>query len=414
MRHVIVGNGPAGVVAAETLRAQRPADEITLLGDEPEPPYSRMAIPYLLHGGIGEEGTYLRKSPGHFDRLGIALVHGHAAALDTVARQAVLSDGRALPFDRLLLTVGSSPVSPPIPGIDLAGVLTCWTLADARRLAASVHDGARVIQLGAGFIGCIIMESIVARGAGLTLLEMADRMVPRMMPPGASALMRQWCEARGVRVMTGTRVTAIERTASGLRATTASGEHLDADVIISATGVRPNIAWLAGSGVATGTTGILVDHLLATSVEGIYAAGDCVESEELGTGTRIVNAVQPDAVDQARIAALNMAGRPARLQGTLQMNVLDTFGLVSSSFGQWQGVAGGDSVEISDPRDRRYLRLEFEGDVLIGATSLGLTEHVGVIRGLIQGRTRLGPWKAKLLRDPTRLPDAYVASMQVA
>ena len=292
-------------------------------------------------------------------------------------------------------------------------MLTCWTLADARRIAAAVHDGARVIQMGAGFIGCIIMEAIVSRGARLTLVEMADRMVPRMMPQGAAALMRTWCEARGVRVLTGTRVAGIERTASGLRATTAAGEVLDADVVISATGVRPNIAWLAGSGIAT-AGGILVDHRLATNVDGVYAAGDCVESEELGTAIRIINAVQPDAVDQARIAALNMAGHDTRLVGTLQMNVLDTFGLVSTSFGQWQGVPGGSRVELNDLREQRYLRLEFNGDVLVGATSLGHTDHIGVIRGLIQGRRRLGAWKDRLLRDPTLLTDAYVSCLQQA
>jgi NAD(P)H-nitrite reductase large subunit len=411
VQHLIIGNGPAGVVAAETLRAERPDDAIVLLGDEPEPPYSRMAIPYLLEGKIGEDGTYLRKTPHHFQRLGIALEHGRAVALDTAARSVTLADGRRLAYDRLLIACGAQPVSPPIPGIDLPGVLTCWTLADARRIAAAVQTGARVLQLGAGFIGCIIMESLVARGARLTVVEMADRMVPRMMPPGAAALLRRRCEARGVRVMTETRIAAIARTAAGLAATTAAGETLEADVIIAAAGVRPNVGWLAGSGVAV-ATGIVVDHRLATNVDGVYAAGDCAESEEIGTGAHIVNAVQPDAVDQARTAALNMAGRDTRLVGTLQMNVLDTFDLVSTSFGQWQGVAGGSQVERTDPHGERYLRLEFDDDVLIGATAIGHTARIGVLRALIQGRMRLGAWKDKLLLDPTLLADAYIARAQ--
>ncbi len=411
MRHLIIGNGPAGVVAAETLRAARPADEIVLLGSEPEPPYSRMAIPYLLEGKVGEAGTYLRKAPGHFEQQRITLRHGRAVALDTAAHSVRLEDGTALSYDRLLLSFGSIPASPPIKGIDLPGVMTCWTMEDARRIAASVKAGSRVIQMGAGFIGCIIMEAIVARGASLTVVEMGERMVPRMMPPGASAMLRARTEARGVRVLTSTRITGIEQTATGLRATTGGGEALEADVIISATGVRPNIGWLAGSGIAT-AAGVLVDHRLATSVDGVYAAGDCVESEEFGTGLRIVNAVQPDAVDQARIAAMNMAGREARLSGALQMNVLDTFGLVSVSFGQWQGVAGGAQVEREDPEAQKYLRLEFDGDVLVGASSVGHTDHAGVIRGLIQSRVRLGPWKDRLLADPTLLMSAYIDRQQ--
>jgi NADPH-dependent 2,4-dienoyl-CoA reductase/sulfur reductase-like enzyme len=436
MRHVIIGNGPAGVIAAETLRAQRPGDDITLVGDEPEPPYSRMAIPYLLIGDIEEQGTYLRKGADHFAGLRITLRHAAARSLDTQARTVVLSDGApgdggapsdggtpggggvlsdggTLAYDRLLLATGASPASPPIPGIDQPGVLTCWTLADARKIARSVQQGARVLQLGAGFIGCIIMEAIAARGAALTVVEMGDRVVPRMMPPGAAALIKRWCEAKGVRILTGAKAARIDRDADGLHVHLEGGETLDVDVVISATGVRPQIGFLAGSGIAT-ETGILVDDRMQTSVADIYAAGDCVEAAEFGTTKRFVNAIQLNAADQARIAALNMAGRPTRSQGALAINVLDTFGLISSSFGQWQGVEGGDHTELSDEGAFKYLRLEFDGEVLVGATSLGLTEHVGVIRGLIQSRVRLGKWKARLMQDPTQVMAAYLACAQAA
>jgi len=411
MRHVIVGNGPAGVIAAETLRVQRPSDDITLLGDEPVPPYSRMAIPYLLIGNIGEEGTYLRKSAGHFADQRIAVRQAQVRRIDTQSRTVALPDGDALPYDRLLLAVGSSPADPPIPGIDLPGVMTCWTLADAREIAASVQPGVRVLQLGAGFIGCIIMESIAARKAALTVVEMSDRMLPRMMPPRAAALIKRWCERNGVRVLTGTRAVEIDAARDGLHVRLESGEVLVVDVVISATGVRPNIGFLAGSGIAT-QSGILVDDRMQTNVADVYAAGDCVEAVEFGTGKRFVNAIQLNAADEARIAALNMAGQPTRSQGALALNILDTFGLVSASFGQWQGVAGGDEVELVDEAAFKYLRLTFEGDVLVGATSLGVTEHVGVIRGLIQSRAKLGHWKAQLMQDPTQAVAAYLAAAQ--
>jgi len=413
MRHVIIGNGPAGVIAAETLRAQRPADDIVLVGDEPEPPYSRMAIPYLLSGDIGEPGTYLRKDANHFAGLGIALRQGTAQRLDTQARTVALSDGGVLAYDRLLLATGSSPADPPIPGIDSPGVLTCWTLADARKIAHAVQPGTRVLQLGAGFIGCIIMESITARGATLIVVEMGDRVVPRMMAPGAAALIKRWCEGKGVRILTGAKATRIDRDANGLHVHLEHGETLDVDIVISATGVRPKISFLAGSGVAT-QTGILVDDEMRTNVADVYAAGDCVEAAEFATGVRFVNAIQLNAADQARVAALNMSGRPTRSQGAFAINILDTFGLISASFGQWQGVAGGDHTELSDAGAFKYLRLEFDGDVLVGATSLGLTEHVGVIRGLIQSRTRLGRWKARLMQDPTQVMAAYLACGQAA
>lgn len=411
MRHVIVGNGPAGVIAAETLRAEHSGDEITVVGDEPVPPYSRMAIPYLLIGDIGEEGTWLRKSPGHFGDLGIVLRQAAAQRVDTQGRAVVLQGGETLPYDRLLLATGSSPADPPIPGIHLPGVMTCWTLADARKIAASVRPGARVLQLGAGFIGCIIMESIAARNAALTVVEMGDRMVPRMMPPVAAALIKRWCEGKGVRVLTGTRAVQIDTAADGLQVHLENGDDLTVDVVISATGVRPNIGFLEGSGIAT-QNGILVDDRMQTNLSHIYAAGDCAEAIEFATGKRLVNAIQLNAADQARIAALNMAGRATRSQGAMALNVLDTFGLISASFGQWQGVAGGDAIELVDEDAFKYLRLVFADDVLVGATSLGLTEHVGVLRGLIQSRAKLGSWKARLMQDPTQVMAAYLAAAQ--
>jgi NAD(P)H-nitrite reductase large subunit len=211
-------------------------------------------------------------------------------------------------------------------------------------------------------------------------------------------------------------VKSIAAAGSALTVSLDGGQPLQADLVISATGVSPNTAFLAGSGI-TCDQGVLVDDRMQTNVTGVYAAGDVSRAPEFDTDRKIAYAIQPTAVEQARICALNMAGREAVSPGALAMNVLDTLGLVASSFGQWQGVPAcddGASVEVRDDGSFRYLRLEFKGDRLIGATSLGLTEHVGVIRGLIQGRVALGEWKAKLLRDPARLMDAYLARAQAA
>jgi len=408
IRHLIIGNGPAGVVAAETLRRADPRAAITLIGDEAEPPYSRMAIPYLLSGKIGEPGTYLRKDADHFERLRIQLLYAHVAGLDAGQQTVTLTDGSTLAWDRLLIATGAHPVRPPIPGIDLPQVLSCWTLADARRIAAAVAPGARVLQMGAGFIGCIILESLASRGPQLTVVEMGDRMVPRMMDAVAGAMIRRWCEGKGVQVRTGRRVVSIEPAADALRVRLDDGESVEVDVLINATGVKPNVDFLAGSGVAV-DIGILVDDSMQTSVAGIFAAGDVAEAVEFGSGRRVVNAIQPDAVEQARIAALNMAGQSAALPGTFVFNVLDTMGLISASFGQWQEFPGCSCAQLLDEAEYRYLRLVFDGEQLVGANSIGHTENIGVLRGLIQGRVRLGDWKARLLANPLLLSEAYLA-----
>ncbi|HET8542557.1 MAG TPA: FAD-dependent oxidoreductase [Anaeromyxobacter sp.] len=412
MRHVILGNGPAGVIAAEIIRKHAPADEIVLVGAEPGPPYSRMAIPYLLTGKIDETGTWLRKEPEHFDRLGIRMKAGRARAVDAGKRTVAFEDGGELGFDRLLVATGSTPVRPPIPGLDLPQVQPCWTLEDARRIMALARPGARVVQLGAGFIGCIIMEALAARGTKLGVVEMGDRMVPRMMGPAAGGMIKRWVERKGVAVFTSTRIESIAPAKDGaVDVRLSGGKTLPAELVITAAGVQPNVGFLKGSGV-TCNRGVVTDDRTQSSVPGIYAAGDCAEAFDHATGSPLVSATQPNAADQAACAALNMVGREARLPCVTQINVLDTLGLVSASFGRWEGVPGGRRAELTDDARFRHLRLEFEDDVLVGANAIGHVEHVGILRGLVHGRVRLGAWKDVLLEDPTRLTEAYLAASQ--
>ena len=412
MRHVIIGNGPTGLVAAETLRRLQPEAEIALIGDEAEPPYSRMAIPYFLHGAITAEGTHLRKAHDHYAQHRIHLIRGRVARVDAATRQVEFIDGERLPYDKLLIATGSQPVRPPVPGMDLPNVHTCWTIEDARAIAEKAKAGSRVLQLGAGFIGCIIMEALAARGVALTVVEMGDRMVPRMMTAQAGAMIRRWVESKGVTVHVNTAITAIEQQGDALAVKVdAGGTAISADLLICAAGVRPNIGFLAGSGIEI-ERGIRVDGGMRTSMPDIYAAGDVTEAMGFHSGQPELNAIQPNAADQARIAAHNMAGGSAVSQGSLAINVLDTLGLISTSFGHWQGV--GDGVELVDEARFRYLSLQFQGDVLIGATSIGWTDHVGALRGLIQTRTSLGDWKSRLLADPTQFMVAYLATAQKA
>jgi NAD(P)H-nitrite reductase large subunit len=411
MHHVIVGTGPAGVIAAEGLRAAQPSASVTLIGDEPGAPYSRMAIPYLLAGNIGEDGTRLRPEAGHYDALGIELRQGKVSAVRPAAGALDLEGGESLAYDRLLIATGSRAWKPPLPGLDLPGVETCWTLADARAIAARAEAGARVVLMGAGFIGCIVLEALARRGVELTVVEVEDRMLPRMMDPVGGDMIKRWCERHGVTVMTSTAVEGLEPAGAGLELALSDGARRAADLVVCATGVAPNTELLAGSGVEI-DQGVLVDEHLESSVPGIYAAGDVAQGPDFSTGARQVHAIQPTAAEHGRIAALNMAGQASAYRGSLLMNVLNTLGLISSSFGLWQGVEGGESAQVADGQGFKYLRLAFDGDLLVGGLALGLTQHVGVIRGLIQSRVRLGAWKDELMKDPHRVMAAYLERVQ--
>jgi NAD(P)H-nitrite reductase large subunit len=267
------------------------------------------------------------------------------------------------------------------------------------------------------------------------------------MGPTAGGMIKDWCETKGVRVFTGTRVDAIEAagaaaaapahseglltrlahavglghheapaatatTDAPLKVRLSNGQSLDADLVISATGVKPNIGFLENSGVKC-LLGVLTDEHLQTNVPGVYAAGDCAEAFDKVSGKTIVSAIQPNAAEQARVAALNMVGRKTELRGVTQINVLDTLGLISTSFGDWQGAPGGEHVELTDKTAGRHLSLQFGGDRLVGCNSVGWTEHVGAMRGLVEGQVKLGAdWKQRLMKDPTQLMAAYLATAQ--
>ena len=415
MKHVIVGAGPAGVVAAETLHKSDRNAEIHLIGGEPEPPYSRMAIPYLLEGNIAEDGTYLRKTAGHYDALAIQYSHGRVETVAAGDNSLTIEGGEKIDYDRLLIATGARPMQLPVPGIDLAGVHNCWTLADAREIAKLAAKDSNVVLLGAGFIGCIILESLLKLAGNLSVVEMEERMVSRMMDDAAGGMLKRWCESKNVEVLTSSRVSAIEAASDGdgdKNVVLEDGRKLNAHLVVLAVGVAPNMDFLDGSGVAT-DDGILVDEHLATNVENIFAAGDVAQGPDFSTGGHMVHAIQPTAVEHGRIAALNMAGHSPVYKGSLNMNVLATAGLVSSSFGKWDGVSGGDSAAATDEENYKYLCLQFQADHLIGALGIGMTEHIGVMRGLITSRTPLGDWKDKLLASPNRVMEAYVAQSQL-
>ena len=410
MQYVIVGAGPAGVTAAETLRKTDPAGDVILLGGEPEPPYSRMAIPYYLAGDIEEKGTHIRQTGGHYDDLGIHYVRGTVASISAADGRLTLTDGAGMTYDRLLVATGSSATCPPASGFERPAVHHCWTLEDARGIIGLAKPGAKVVMLGVGFVACIIMQALVKRGVELTVVAgPSGRMVRSMFDLTAGGMIRNWLESKGVRVVVGSRVSEVK---DGPAVALDSGETLAADLVVVATGVKANTGFLEGSGVEVGE-GVLVDEFLRSSVPNIYAAGDVAEGPDFSTRSRSVHAIQPTAVDHARMAALNMAGHEAPFKGSISMNVLASVGLISTSFASWGGVEGGDSAQALDEDRFRYMHLEFQDDRLVGAIAVGVTQNIGVLRGLIQTEIRLGKWKKKLMEDPHLVAEAYVACTQV-
>lgn len=411
-KYVIIGGGPASVRAAETLRKADSQCSITMIGQENEEPYSRMALPYYLIGMIQDTGTHLRKTPGYFDSIGVKRVIAKVSSVQPDAKTVTLEDGQQIPYDKLLIATGSRPSNSPFPGGDNDGVQGCWTLEDGRKILERTKPGSKVVLLGAGFVACIILKSFVTRGIDLTvMLGRTGGMVSRMMDETAGDMIKTWCESKGVKTILPSDIQAIE---PGPSLRWQDGTSTDYDLVIVATGVKSNIEFLEGSGVKT-DSGILIDAQMRTSVPDIFAAGDVAQGVDFSTGGYSVHAIQPTAVDHGRIAAQNMMGGSVEYVGSLSMNVLDTFGLVSCSFGSWQGVEGGESSSLVDEENFKYIKLEFKDDLLVGAVTVGRTDHIGILRGLIHSAVPLGPWKARLMEDPTQIMNAYLAkSLAVA
>jgi len=414
VHYVIIGAGPAAVAAAEKLRVLDEDGQITMIGSQAQQPYSRMAIPYYLTGKVEESGTYLRRSSEHFESHRIELVHGEVTTVDAAGHKVMLGDGSAMDYDKLLIATGAEPIIPPVDGMDDPRVQQCWHLEDAERIIELAKPGARAVQVGAGFIGCIILESWVLREVDLTVVEMGPRMVPRMLGEKAGDLLKTWCESKGVTVYTGTTVEAIESTPNELNVVLKNGESCPADVVIVSTGVKPNVGFLRDLEIKI-DQGIEVDEFMQTSITDVYAAGDCAQGLDFSTGETAVHAVQPTATEHGRVAATNMATNNSfSYKGSLNMNILDTLGLVTSSFGAWEEIDGSDSAEIYNPDNYQYINLQFKDDVLVGANTVGYHQHLGVLRGLIEGRVPLGVWKERLKDNPVGLMEAYIGVTQEA
>ncbi len=409
--HVIIGGGPSGINAIETIRHFDTDAHITLVADEA--PYARMALPYFMAREIPPR-QLATASDKQLDALRVERRIGRRAqGVDGTARRVHLDDGEMLTFDSLLIATGSSPAVPSIPGVNGTGVHTLWTLRDAQAvLKAAKAARPSAVLVGAGFIGLIVLNALHKLGWKLAVVELAGQILPRMLDRQAAAASEAWLRERGIPVYTGCAVAEIAGTRKKAVHLT-DGQVLRADVVLLSTGIRPNVSFLDGSGVRL-AAGVVIDASAQTNIPGIYAAGDVAQGPNLLGGPPVVHAIQPTAVDHGRIAGANMAGQPRRYAGSLLMNVLDVAGLHCASFGHWSEAA--DTTVVWNSSGPVYRKLVWDGTQLVGGIIVGPVEDstmltdVGMLKGLIQARTELGTWKAYLHERPWDLRRVYVAS----
>ena len=415
-RHVIVGAGTAGYNAARTLRQLGSTDEITLISAER--PYSRMVLPYFLEQGISE-GRTQTISPNQLEKLNVTTQFGRrAVALDTAKNTLKLDNDDEVPYDDLLIATGSSAVKLPLPGCDGERVYSFWTLADAKGLSALIDPKSHVAMVGAGFIAFTILNGIMQRAGKVTIVEVADRILPRMVDDTGAKLVSDWLEARGVTLRTGARLKDIADKGGKKVLNFEQGKAVQADVVVMATGIRTNLDWLKGSGVKI-EQGIVVDDHLRTSVPNVYAAGDVAQAKNRITGTSEVHAIEPTAMEHGRVVGANMAGKDVAYPGSLLMNIVGVAGLDIASFGSWDAEEA-ERIDAVRPERSSYRKYLFRDDRLIGAIYVGPDEEtwagneLGMLKGLVQSGQPLGQWKDYLKRHPFDIKKAYLASHTVS
>ena len=412
-RHLIIGGGTAGMNAIRTIREEE-AERSTITLVSAEKPYSRMVLPYYLDRSIAESHVFTATARVLADWGVTTQLGKRASALDTKANVCTLDDGTTVEYDDCLIATGSSAVRAPVPGAEGPGVHSFWTLDQARGVLAQIQPGSHVVMVGAGFIAFTILNSILSLGAKLTIVEVAPRILPRMIDDTGAGLVQAWLEKNGVAVRPGAKLTRIDDAKGRRRLTMAAGGDLVADVVIMATGIRTNLDWLKGSDVKI-SQGVVVDDHLRSSVPNVYAAGDVAEGPDLIGETNAVHAIEPTAQEHGRIVGANMAGKDVRYRGSLIINIVEVCHLDVASFGAWDEAKAETASGVKADRPA-YRKLLWRGDRLTGAIILGpssdiwTTNDVGMLKGLVQSGVSLGAWKAHLKKNPFDIKPAFIAT----
>ena len=379
MNYVIIGNSIAAVGAVEGIRQVDADSPITIVGKENHPVYARPLISYLLEGKTDE--ARMRYRPQDFyEKNGVRLLAGRTAeAIDPESKKVLLSDGSQLAYDRLLCATGSAPFVPPFAGLErVKRQFTFLTLDDARALEAALTPQARVLIVGAGLIGLKCAEGIAARVGRITVMDLSERILSSILDERAARQVQEHIQAAGVNFRLGTTVKQFYED----RALLESGEEIPFDVLVLAVGVRPAIGLLKDAG-ADVNRGIVTDSRMQTNLEGVYAAGDCVESYDVSSAQSRVLALLPNAYMQGQCAGLNMAGGEARFDKAIPMNAIGFFGLHMVTAGSYTG-------ECIDRSEGGAIRQFFVEDGLLkGFILTQNVEKAGVYTALIRERTPL-------------------------
>jgi nitrite reductase (NADH) large subunit len=388
---VIVGNGMAAArLVDELAKTSLGRYAVAVIGEEPRLAYNRVLLSSVLAGETGSHEIELRPADWWRHR-GVTVRYGYRVSeIDTGRRELKIEGEESMEYSKLVLAVGSTPLRLNVPGADLAGVHTFRDTRDVDLLLTLAAARKRVVVVGGGLLGLEAAYGLAKAGAPVTLLHLMDRLMERQLDASAADLLKTLVERKGIRILLNASTARIHGEGHVQAVELADGSRIEADAVIFAAGIRPNIALAKDAGIAV-NRGIVVNDEMQTASPDIYALGECAEHRGTCYGL-----VEP-AYEQARVLARHLSGRPAAYQGSVVSTNLKVSGVSVFSAGDFMGGEGSESLVLSDRRRGTYKKLVISDGRLTGAVLIGDTVDALWYLELIRNRDKVAAIRTDMM-----------------
>ncbi|MCA1548266.1 NAD(P)/FAD-dependent oxidoreductase [Bradyrhizobium sp. BRP19] len=388
---VIVGNGMAAArLVDELAKTALGRYAVAVIGEEPRLAYNRVLLSSVLAGETGAHEIELRPAGWWRDR-GVTVRYGYRVSeIDVGRRELKIAGEESMEYSKLVLATGSTPLRLNVPGADLAGVHTFRDTRDVDLLLTLAAARKRVVVVGGGLLGLEAAYGLAKAGAPVTLLHLMDRLMERQLDAPAADLLKTLVERKGIRVMLNAATARIHGEGHVQAVELADGSRIEADAVIFAAGIKPNVALAKEAGIAV-NRGVVVNDVMQTSASDIFALGECAEHRGTCYGL-----VEP-AYEQARVLARHLAGRPAAYQGSVVSTNLKVSGVSVFSAGDFMGGEGSESLVLSDRRRGTYKKLVIADGRLTGAVLIGDTIDALWYLELIRNRDKVASIRTDMM-----------------
>ena len=386
--YVIIGNGTASIGCIEGIRSTDKEGSITVISNENHHVYGRPLISYYLENKTGLENMKYRDS-GFYERMKTNVIYGKKAEkIDKDKKEVLLDDGRKINYSSLLVATGSSAFTPPFKGLESVGKkFTFMTLDDAIALKNEVHENSRVLIIGAGLIGLKCCEGLYSITKNITVCDLSERVLSSILDKDCAHIVQEHLEKKNIKFLLGDSVEHFEKNKAFMN----SKKEIDFDILVLAVGVRPNVSLIKDMEGEV-DRGILVNKKMETSVENIYAAGDCTQGYDMLLDENRILAILPNAYMGGYTAGINMAGGDSQFDKGIPMNSIGFFGLHMMS----AGIYDGDMKE--EKTESGLKRFFIKNNRLIGFMIIGDVQRAGIYTSLIREKTDLRTIDFTLLR----------------